>query len=66
MPGVACCTGCRGACTDAQVFVVLTGTKGKSADMKLENSPDNFERGKTDTFLLDIQVRLEPCWPMAS
>eukprot|EP00983_Pelagomonas_calceolata_P121534 1160808-Pelagomonas_calceolata.AAC.14 len=44
----------RGAGTDAQVFVVLTGSKGKSMDMKLENSPDNFERGRTDAFMLEI------------
>ncbi|KAF5837533.1 hypothetical protein DUNSADRAFT_4226 [Dunaliella salina] len=44
----------KGAGTDAQVFVVLTGSKGKSMDMKLENSPDNFERGRTDTFMLEI------------
>uniref|UniRef100_A0A7S3VHN2 PLAT domain-containing protein n=1 Tax=Dunaliella tertiolecta TaxID=3047 RepID=A0A7S3VHN2_DUNTE len=44
----------KGAGTDAQVFVVLTGSKGKSMDMKLENSPDNFERGRTDAFMLEI------------
>jgi hypothetical protein len=51
------CNVSRGASTDAQVYVVISGTKGKSADKKLENGPLNFERGKTDTFLLEIPVR---------
>jgi hypothetical protein len=38
------------------VFVVITGSKGKSGYLKLENGPANFERGKADAFLLDIPV----------
>jgi len=46
----------RGATTDAEVFVVLSGSKGKSGFMRLENGPDNFERGRTDKFVLQLPV----------
>ena len=49
----------RGAGTDADVAVVLHGEKGASAELKLESSANNFERGKLDEFLVNLgaQVR---------
>ena len=41
----------RGAGTDANVFIELTGEDGKtSGRQKLDNSQNNFERGKEDIF----------------
>jgi hypothetical protein len=37
---------CKGAGTDATVFVDLQGRKGKTGPLKLDDSRDNFERGK--------------------
>ena len=45
----------RGAGTDARVFIILLGSKGTSGELKLENAPDNFARGKTDKFTFDLQ-----------
>lgn len=36
----------RGAGTDADISVILIGDKGRSAEMPLESSADNFERNK--------------------
>lgn len=44
----------KGAGTDANVFLVVYGSKGKSDDFKLENKGDSFEQSKMDTFNLDI------------
>ena len=43
----------RGAGTKAQVFIILVGTTATSPKRILENSPNNFERGATDTFTID-------------
>ena len=32
------------------MYIELEGELGKTKQMKLDNSPDNFTRGKTDTF----------------
>ncbi len=40
------CRDVRGAGTNADVSVVLIGSAGKSKELKLESSADNFERGK--------------------
>eukprot|EP00899_Mesostigma_viride_P006814 jgi/Mesvir1/16133/Mv08410-RA.4 len=40
----------RGAGTDGNVFLTLHGSKEDSAEIKLENAPDNFSRGKEDRF----------------
>ena len=45
----------RGAGTDANVFFVLYGDKGKSEEIKLDNKTDNFERGSVDKFKADIK-----------
>ena len=47
----------RGAGTDANVFVILHGENGDSGKRKLESGGNNFERGRVDTFgmeMLDI------------
>ncbi len=40
----------RGAGTNANVFLVLYGEKGKSEEHWLRNKTDNFERGQVDKF----------------
>ena len=40
----------RGAGTNANVFIVLYGDKGKSDEFWLRNKTDNFERGQVDKF----------------
>ena len=45
----------RGAGTDANVFFVLYGDKGKSQEINLDNKTDNFERGSVDKFKTDIK-----------
>ena len=48
---VTICTGdIRGAGTNANVFLVLYGDKGKSDEFWLRNKTDNFERGQVDKF----------------
>lgn len=42
----------RGAGTDCDVFAVLFGAGGDSGQVALENHPDNFARGKLDTFVV--------------
>uniref|UniRef100_A0A6B2KWS8 PLAT domain-containing protein n=1 Tax=Arcella intermedia TaxID=1963864 RepID=A0A6B2KWS8_9EUKA len=42
----------RGAGTDANVFIEVFGKKGKSRKQVLDNSENNFEKGKTDVFVL--------------
>lgn len=42
----------RGAGTAADVFVELVGSQGSTRQMKLDNAPDNFCRGKSDMFNL--------------
>lgn len=42
--------------TDANVSLWMTGSRGKSAELKLEKSQhkDKFEKGQTDTFTFDM------------
>ena len=40
----------RGAGTNANVFLVMYGEKGKSDQFNLRNRSDNFERGQADKF----------------
>jgi lipoxygenase homology domain-containing protein 1 len=57
----------KGAGTDSNVSLILHGTReGKalklpqtSGGFSLDNSHDNFERGKLDTFVLTKQLRLQ-------
>lgn len=45
----------RGSGTDKDISIVLLGSSGaKSAELKLDNSSNNFERNATDVFLLDL------------
>ncbi|PNH12713.1 Lipoxygenase y domain-containing protein 1 [Tetrabaena socialis] len=44
----------KGAATDANVFMVIYGDKNTSGEIKLENGPDNFARGRTDVFTADL------------
>jgi hypothetical protein len=41
----------RGAGTDANVFVDLRGDLASSGNIVLDNSQNNFERGKIDEFV---------------
>ncbi|KAG2450199.1 hypothetical protein HYH02_000301 [Chlamydomonas schloesseri] len=43
-------TDIRGAGTDANVFVQLYGDKANMGETRLDNSSNNFERGRVDTF----------------
>ncbi|MFE7541015.1 PLAT/LH2 domain-containing protein [Streptomyces platensis] len=43
-----------GAGTDANVYITINGTRG-FVKHKLDNSEDNFERGKTDRFTLGLR-----------
>lgn len=45
-----------GAGTDANVFVVLYGERGKSDTCWLRNKTDNFERNEVDVFKV--------CWSL--
>ncbi|XP_077979346.1 lipoxygenase homology domain-containing protein 1-like [Glandiceps talaboti] len=42
----------RNAGTDANVFITMFGELGDSGERKLDNSANNFERGKEDKFTL--------------
>eukprot|EP01048_Picozoa_sp_COSAG05_P003976 COSAG05_NODE_197_length_14521_cov_113.902995_1_plen_1885_part_00 len=44
----------KGAGTDANVFIELIGDLNDVGKTKLENSKDNFEKGKTDVFKLKL------------
>ncbi|GLC44364.1 hypothetical protein PLESTF_000049800 [Pleodorina starrii] len=57
----------RGAGTDGDVFLQLRGVKGAMGETQLENSANNFERGREDVFkvlgsdigkLTEVTVRL--------
>ena len=39
-----CVVACRGAGTDANVFIEMYGSEGAVGKTRLENSADNFER----------------------
>ena len=41
----------EGAGTDADVYIILFGEYGNSGQFPLDNRFNNFERGKTDTFV---------------
>ena len=43
----------KNAGTDADVYMVVYGEKGKSDDIKLENKSDSFEQGHMDMFKID-------------
>ena len=45
---------CKGAGTDANVFVELLGANGNSGRRPLSTSRNNFERGKKDVFFLEM------------
>ena len=46
----------RGAGTDADVSMVMHGSKGDVGPLKLDNSANNFERGQTDTFFIKASI----------
>jgi len=48
----------RGAGTDANVFIEVYGTKGKSRKQLLDNAENNFERKQTDVFSLKCATDL--------
>jgi hypothetical protein len=53
----------RGAGTDCGVTAVLVGAGGESGEVPLENHPDNFARGRLDTFVvMSPVVRHHRCW----
>ncbi|XP_063957148.1 lipoxygenase homology domain-containing protein 1-like [Lytechinus pictus] len=43
----------RNAGTDANVFITVFGEGGDSGEHKLDNSKNNFERGREDEFVID-------------
>ncbi|MHC5905582.1 PLAT/LH2 domain-containing protein [Streptomyces sp. S6] len=43
-----------GAGTDANVYITIYGARGVAGPIKLDNSENNFERGKTDRFTLGL------------
>lgn len=46
----------RGAGTDADVSVIFMGSKGKSEEITLESSSDNFERNKVSPVRGSVSV----------
>jgi len=48
LPG--CLFSCRGAGTDANVFIELYGDKGVIGQTRLDNAINNFERNQRDEF----------------
>ena len=43
-----------GAGTDADVYIQLFGDTGESVEKRLDNARNNFEKGRTDVFPVDI------------
>ena len=43
-----------GAGTDADVYIQLFGDAGESVEKRLDNARNNFEKGRTDVFPVDI------------
>ncbi len=41
--------------TDANVYITLFGTNGNSGERLLDNADDNFERGHTDVFSIEMR-----------
>jgi hypothetical protein len=50
----------RAAGTDCGVYVILYGSGGHSGELKLENHPQNFSRGRTGEYML----HQDKCCPM--
>ena len=44
---------CRGAGTDANVFIQLFGENGKTGTHNLDSSSNDFERGQVDEFSVE-------------
>ena len=44
-----------GAGTDANVYLTLLGTRGNGGERQLNNFENNFERGRTDVFSLEME-----------
>ncbi|MFE1764236.1 PLAT/LH2 domain-containing protein [Streptomyces angustmyceticus] len=44
-----------GAGTDANVYITIYGTRGSAGPIRLDNSANNFESGKTDRFTLGLR-----------
>jgi lipoxygenase homology domain-containing protein 1 len=40
--------------TGADIYIELYGTSGNSGEVVMDNTQDNFEKGKTDTFSFDF------------
>lgn len=45
----------RGAGTDADVFLVIYGTKGDTGERALDTSANNFERNMEDVFFVESE-----------
>jgi hypothetical protein len=41
--------------TDSDIYITLFGTRGNSGERLLDNAIDNFERGHTDVFTLEMR-----------
>lgn len=46
---------CRAAGTDCGVFIILYGSGGHSGELKLENHPSNFSRGRTGDTIVESE-----------
>lgn len=44
-----------GAGTSANVYITLYGANGNSGERELDNGSDNFEKGDTDVFSLEME-----------
>ncbi|MFG2092255.1 PLAT/LH2 domain-containing protein [Streptomyces sp. NPDC048612] len=45
----------EGGGTDANVYITIYGTRGSAGPIRLDNSANNFETGKTDRFTLGLR-----------
>ena len=62
---------CRYAGTDANVYMEMVGKHGKTGEIKLDDNKNNFEKGQSDVFKVEIisnnefykiNLLLNLCW----
>ena len=46
----------RYAGTDANVYIIMIGTLGKSHEIQLDDGKNNFEKGDTDVFKVSQEI----------
>lgn len=58
-------SGVHGAGTDAEVYITLEGSGGRSDEIRLSNSTDNFTRNSADGFnIKSVDVVLQANLPL--